>query len=181
MPVNVEIKARCANPDRARNVLISSGARRVGLDHQIDTYFQVPNGRLKLRQGNIETNLIQYHRKDGSSPKTSAVRLFQPRDPEGLRAILVDSLGVLAVVDKKREIFLLGDVKFHLDQVEGLGSFVEIEVIADIDPPDSEDEASHSVDHDGMHKTCREWMSRLRIADGDLLAHSYSDMIVEKG
>ena len=67
MPVIIEIKAHCSDLDRVRNVLSDAGARRIGLDHQIDTYFEVPQGRMKLRQGTIENNLIYYSRPDGAA------------------------------------------------------------------------------------------------------------------
>jgi adenylate cyclase class 2 len=181
MPINVEIKARCANPEHVRNVLKKSGARRVGLDHQVDTYFSVPKGRLKLRQGTIETNLIHYHRKDGHSPKTSRVHLYQPADPSRLHDLLADALGIRATVRKHREIFFHRNVKFHIDQLDLLGSFVEIEVIADADPDASRQDDATGADESAMYQICREWMRRLDIDEGDLLPQSYCDMIMETG
>ncbi|MGD8415154.1 MAG: adenylate cyclase, partial [Candidatus Latescibacterota bacterium] len=95
--------------------MASNGARRVGLDQQIDTYFNVPAGRLKLRQGTIENNLILYHRPDVASPKRSDVRLYPTPDSEALRELLAEALGVRCVVDKRREIFFDGEVKLHVD------------------------------------------------------------------
>ena len=73
--INVEIKAKCPNPESVRTALRRRNARFAGMDHQVDTYFRVPQGRLKLRQGNIENNLIAYRRPEHSGPKTSDVAL----------------------------------------------------------------------------------------------------------
>ena len=167
MPVNIEIKARCSDPDGARTVLFTAGARRIGLDHQIDTYYLVPHGRMKLRQGTIENNLIYYSRPDGTEPKKSEVILSPTTDPESLRSLLGHAIGVKCVVDKKREIYFHGNVKIHVDEVVGLGSFIEIEVI----------EESSNVDESSMLATCNAWMQRLDIRREDLLASSYSDML----
>ncbi|MFV1981754.1 MAG: CYTH domain-containing protein, partial [Rhodothermia bacterium] len=110
-------------------VIIEIKARRIGLDHQIDTYFEIPEGRMKLRQGTIENNLIFYLRPDGAAPKKSEVMLAPTGNSELLRTLLSNAIGIRCVVDKKREIYFHGNVKFHVDEVAGLGSFIEIEVI----------------------------------------------------
>ena len=126
----IEIKARCSTPLSIQAILKAHNARFIGLDHQIDTYFRVPNGRLKLREGNIENSLIHYNRANQSGPKQSDVTLLKsPNEIATLKKILSDSVGILAVVDKKREIYFIENVKFHLDKVVGLGHFVEIEAI----------------------------------------------------
>jgi predicted adenylyl cyclase CyaB len=167
MPVNIEIKARCPDPDRVREILHSSGAHKVGLDHQIDTYFQVPRGRLKLRRGNIENHLIFYDRADSREPKRSDVDLFHAPDLDGLGGLLEHALGIKCVVDKRREIYRLGRAKIHLDEVANLGAFVEIEVI----------EESGSADETAMLEECHQWMRRLGVDPHDLIADSYSDML----
>src|SRR5512142_3412134 len=101
--INVEIKARCHHPDRVRDVLRSRQARFAGLDHQVDTYFYVREGRLKLREGNIENSLISYRRGNQAAPKTSDVLLYAVTPNSGLKEILSRVFGVLAVVDKQRE------------------------------------------------------------------------------
>ena len=129
--LNVEIKARCLDTKAFERILRSLGANFHGVDHQLDTYFRVSQGRLKLREGNIENALIHYAREDDSTgPKKSHVTLYQlgQRAPE-LKNILSNSIGILAVVDKRRKIFFIGNVKFHIDTVEHLGTFVEIEAM----------------------------------------------------
>src|SRR5512146_1733112 len=127
--VNIEIKARCRDAERVRAVLREADARFAGTDHQVDTYFRVPHGRLKLREGNIENALIFYQRPDQKGPKRSDVLMCVTSPDSGLREVLSQSLGVRVVVDKQREMDFIGNVKFHIDQVQGFGSFVEIEAI----------------------------------------------------
>src|SRR4026208_1751159 len=105
--VNVEIKARCRDLGQARKHLPGRGARLVGPDHQRDTYFQVPNGRLKLREGQIENNLIFYARPDQDGPKRSDVILVGTRPGSDLEALLTAALGQTVVVEKRREIYFV--------------------------------------------------------------------------
>jgi len=167
--LNVEMKARCGNPQNIREFLIGNKAEYKGLDEQCDTYFNVPNGRLKLREGNIENNLIFYQRNNQAGPKKSHFKLVQVEDATGLKAALTESIGVKVVVKKKREIYYIGNVKFHIDEVPGLGSFVEIEagnIFADL----SEDE---------LKQQCDFYMQQFWIRSEDLIEMSYSDMLME--
>lgn len=127
--LNIEIKAKCNDHEKIRSILKSRGAILMGTDHQIDTYFKVNRGRLKLRQGNIENFLIFYERKDKKKPKQSDVILFTSDPNSSLKEILLKSLGVLAIVDKQREIYFIENMKFHIDTVKNLGTFMEIEAI----------------------------------------------------
>jgi predicted adenylyl cyclase CyaB len=164
--INVEIKARCAHPEQVRSVLVQRKARFAGRDHQVDTYFHVEQGRLKLREGNIENALIHYRRPNESGPKTSDVLLY-PSSP-GLKEILVAALGVLVAVEKQREIYYLENVKIHLDQVEGLGSFVEIEAAGD-----------ENAERRALLGQCRELMTAFGVREEDLVAESYSDLLLQ--
>lgn len=164
--INIEIKARTAQPDLVRQYLLNAGADFRGKDEQTDTYFNVPNGRLKLRQGNIENNLIWYSREDQEGPKQSNFKLVPVPDSSTLKDVLVHALGIKTVVNKIREIYYIGNIKFHIDELEGLGSFVEIEAgnkLAD-------------VPVEKLYEQCRFYMKEFGIADEDLLTHSYSDM-----
>jgi adenylate cyclase class 2 len=165
--LNVEIKARCGNQDKIRNILKKLNADFKGTDHQLDTYFNVPVGRLKLREGSIENYLIYYQRKNQDGPKESQVTLFQNNPRSSLKSILQKALGILVSVDKTREIYFLDNVKFHLDSVVELGSFIEIEAI-DFDG---------SIDRDVLYKQCEAYMSLLEISSDDLISHSYSDLL----
>lgn len=163
----IEIKARARDHERPRAVLRERGARFVGRDHQVDTYFRAHEGRLKLREGGLENALIHYRRPDQAGPKHSEVTLY-PADPGStLKALLTGALGVDVVVDKQREIYFLDNVKVHLDEVRGLGTFVEIEAI--------DGDGSHSLE--ALRAQCEELMRAFGIEEQDLLAVSYSDLL----
>src|SRR3989339_2205697 len=123
--LNIEIKARSNKQDLIREILKAHRAEFKGVDHQIDTYFKVNSGRLKLREGNIENSLIHYDREDKEGPKQSNVTFYNSADGDSLKEILSKALGILVVVDKSREIYFIDNVKFHIDVVENLGIFVE--------------------------------------------------------
>ncbi len=167
MPVNIEIKAHCGEPEEARKILLSLNADHKGQDQQVDTYFKVSEGRLKLREGRIENNLILYKRSDQAGPKKSEVLLYPGnKDPE-LKEILNKVLGTLVVVDKIRDIYFIDNVKFHIDTVKGLGDFLEIEAIG------------KSGAEESLEKQCKHYMDILNIRDSDLISVSYSDLILK--
>lgn len=168
MPFNIEIKAQCDNQARIRAVLQERKARFVGVDHQIDTYFQVPNGRLKLREGTIEHNLIHYDRLDQEGPKGSDVLLYKPLPDAGLKALLTRALGVLVVVDKHRDIYFIDNVKFHLDRVAKLGTFVEIEAI----------DEDGRIGADRLNAQCQHYLDLFELPPESLIAVSYSDLLM---
>ncbi len=167
MHLNVEIKARSKQNDRIRSILQSKNADYRGVDHQVDTYFHNDNGRLKLRRGNIEHNLIFYRRPDQAGPKTSEVFLYQPNPGPELYELLKAAYGIWREVKKAREIYFIDNVKFHLDEVEGLGSFVEIEAI----------DFEGSLGKPYLQKQCDAYISLLEIKEVDLIEESYSDLI----
>jgi adenylate cyclase, class 2 len=169
--VNIEIKARCDDLRSARRILKRCGAVRRGVDHQIDTYFSVPNGRLKLREGRIENSLIHYDRGEDDRLRLSDItRCDTGNIGRYLKEVLSRGLPTLATVDKKREIYFVDNVKFHLDRVVGLGTFLEIEAI--------------DVDGNGnvamLRRQCDEFIELLGIRDADLVRASYSDMILSE-
>ncbi len=169
--INIEIKAKCFHPEKVEAFLLGEGARYVGLDHQKDSYFNVPEGRLKLRQGNIEQSLIFYNRPDQEGPKQSDFCLSKVTDGTAMEEVLSKALGVKVVVAKKRKIFFIDNVKFHLDEVPGLGSFVEIEAGNLTDP-------SKTVED--LKKQCDFYMEAFMVSEKELIHHSYSDMLLEK-
>lgn len=165
MPFNVEVKARTDSPERVREILKRRGAAFVGLDCQVDTYFRVPRGRLKLREGDIENYLVFYERTDKKGPKESKVLLYSHPGPE-LKEILVRAIGVLGVVEKDREIYYIDNVKFHIDRVDGLGSFVEIEAIS-------------REREERLYVQVKEYIRLLGVKEEDLVPCSYSDMLLK--
>jgi adenylate cyclase class 2 len=167
--INIEIKARCGNPEAVRTALRNRHAKFAGMDVQRDTYFQVREGRLKLRQGKIENALIFYRRPDQGGPKESDVMLYPVTSGDELRALLEAALGVLVTVEKRREIYYVENVKFHIDEVSRLGGFVEIEACG---KPDA--------DRDALLTQCREYMRLFGIQEAALVERSYSDLLLEK-
>lgn len=169
---NVEIKAHCAALKPLEQLLLAQGADYKGLDHQIDTYFQVPNGRLKLREGTIECALIHYNRVNQATAKRSEIHYYKPHLREQstpLKVTLEAALGIKVVVDKQRHIFFIDNVKFHLDQVQGLGTFVEIEAI------DQEGTRTEET----LQAQCLHYQGLLGIQPTDLIAYSYSDLLLQ--
>ncbi len=167
--LNIEIKAYCKNQEKIRAILKSKNADFKGLDHQIDTYFKVNFGRLKLREGNIENFLIFYDRENKEGPKESKVTLFKLEPESSLKQILEKSLGVMTVVDKQREIYFLDNVKFHLDDIKNLGTFLEIEAI----------DVVGNIGKEKLLKQCHEYMKLFDIQEKDLVSKSYSDLLLK--
>jgi predicted adenylyl cyclase CyaB len=168
--INIEIKARCTDQGKVRGILKSHKADFRGTDNQIDTYFNVPAGRLKLREGNIENYLIFYEREDKEGPKQSNVTLYKTQPNSGLKEILTKSLGILAIVNKQREIYFIDNVKFHLDTVRGLGTFMEIEAI----------DATGDLSKDKLLEQCNRYLELFETKESDLLTNSYSDQILAR-
>lgn len=164
---NIEIKARTIDQGKIRDILKSNDARFIGVDRQVDTYFKVGTGRLKLREGNIENHLIHYDREDKRGPKKSSVLLYKYNPDQSLKNILALSLGILAVVDKEREIYFIENVKFHLDNVRGLGIFVEIEAI----------DKDGSIGNKKLLEQCNHYLNLLNISKDDLVENSYCDLM----
>jgi len=165
--LNVEIKAKCQDPEKIHAILKNEHADYKGEDHQIDTYFDCPKGRLKLREGNIENTLIFYERNNQAGPKDSLVKLDHLQPGHNLKSILEQAYGKKCVVDKKRHIYFINNVKFHVDEVQGLGSFVEIEAI----------DSDNSIGQAKLEDQCRHFMGLFGVKEDDLIDCSYSDMI----
>ena len=128
---NVELKAHDPDPRRTLERALAAGAREQGLLRQRDTYFGVAHGRLKLREEEPGgATLIAYERPDAASERVSSYRLVAVVEPDGLRAALAAACGVTSVVVKRRRLLLWETVRIHLDEVDDLGSFVELEAVA---------------------------------------------------
>ena len=166
--VNVEVKAACGDAEAVRRALRGRGADFRGTDHQVDTYFRVPAGRLKLREGDIENHLIWYERPDAPGPKRADVLLLATEPGSPLKEVLARAFGVLVVVDKRREIYFIDNVKFHVDEVVGLGRFVEIEAQS-VEGARSEDQ---------LRAQCEQYVELLGIRGEDLIRESYSDLLL---
>lgn len=171
MPIlNIEFKAKAKDIAALEMLLLQHDPLFIGEDHQTDTYFNVQSGRLKLREGNIENALIRYEREDIAGAKSSHVLLYQHQPDNTLKEILVKTLGIKAVVDKRRKIYFINNVKFHFDIVEELGAFVEVEAI----------DKNGSIGKEKLQLQCNEYAALFGIAAEDFCSLSYSDMILEK-
>jgi homotetrameric cytidine deaminase len=161
---NLEIKARDADPRRTLEAALALGAEDHGELKQRDTYFGGARGRLKLREQTPgEPELIQYRRPDEAGPRTSEFRNVPVAAADALKTALDAALGTLVVVDKRRRLLLWEGVRIHLDDVDGLGAFVELEA------PEDGDQAAK------VERLSEE----LAIADDDLIAGSYSDLLLD--
>jgi homotetrameric cytidine deaminase len=166
---NIEVKARDADPGRTLELALALGAEDRGEISQRDTYFARARGRLKLREQEPgETELIQYRRDDADEPRTSHYRRVAAGAAGGLREALDEAYGTLVVVEKRRRLLVWEEVRIHLDEVEGLGQFVELEAVA---PADSK--------LAGEHEKVARLREELRIEDGALVAASYSDLLLD--
>ena len=164
---SIEFKARVNDLREVETRLQTLSPVFKGLDHQIDTYFNVPHGRLKLREGNIEHALIQYHRDNLAGAKESSVVLYKHKPDPALKQILTLQFGVLKVVDKQRKIYFIDHVKFHFDQVLGLGEFMEVEVINE----------NNRFTMEELQAECKRWIGFFDILPEQFVETSYSDMI----
>lgn len=170
MHINIEFKARCNDVDRVRAFLEKEGAEYKGKDHQIDIYFNVPRGRLKLRKGKIESFLIGYEREDYLDAKQSNVILFKTDPESSLQEVLTTTLGIKVIIDKERDIYFIGNVKFHIDEVSELGTFIEVEAI----------DYDGNIGKEKLQEQCDLYKKLLGVQDSDLIAKSYSDLLMEK-
>ena len=166
--VNFEFKARLKDEKHIRATLKNLRARFLGTDRQVDTYFRVSQGRLKVREGRLENALIFYERANASRTRRAAIDLMLLPRRNSVRTILQGALPVLAVVDKRREIYFVGNVKIHLDRVRGLGRFIEVEAI------------TRRGDLKKIHAQARKFQKLFRITDGDIVPQSYSDLMLNK-
>ena len=167
MATNVEIKARVRRWERLLTLterICDGPARRLD---QVDTFFTVPHGRLKLRvQEPGSGELIHYHRPDAAGPKTSEYHITHTDDPAGLELMLGAALGISGVVKKTRLVYLCGQTRVHLDNVEGLGQFMELEVVMKPGQPLEWGEAE-----------ARRLMEALELREEDLVEGAYFDLL----
>jgi predicted adenylyl cyclase CyaB len=135
MPHNLEIKARCADAAAVRERALRLATERLGEESQVDTYFRTRAGRLKLRESSRSGGeLVLYLRPDVAGARRSDYQVIPVADPAAARRLLDSLLGVHAVVSKRREVLLHHNVRIHLDRVDGLGDFLELEAVFDGSP-----------------------------------------------
>ena len=170
MPSNIEIKARARDFGGLRSRAEALTDTPVQVIAQQDTFFSVPQGRLKLRERQPDpAQLIYYVRPDQGGPKRSDYQIFETRDAENLKLTLTRALGVRGVVRKTRYLYLIGQTRVHLDDVQGLGQFMELEVVLRPDQPDSDGQA-----------IAEDLMSKLGVDRSDLLEGAYMDLLEDR-
>ncbi len=168
MPRNLEVKATIRSVLEAEQTARFINATFEGTLHQVDTYFNVPRGRLKSREINNESaELIFYERDESSKHRESNYRVFPCGEISLLKEILEKSLGIRATVKKKRDLFMYNSTRIHLDEVENLGSFLELETPVE----DSLDEAQEVVAF---------LVREFNIQDADFVLGSYVDLLTAK-
>jgi len=167
MPSNIEIKARARNFDEIKARAEKLSDKSVEVIPQEDTFFNTAWGRLKLRAlSEAKAQLIYYTRPDQEGPKRSDYHIFQTSDPENLKHVLALAYGIRGIVKKTRYLYLIGQTRVHLDDVEGLGQFMELEVVMREEQSDAEGQA-----------IAEELMERLGVASSDLLEGAYMDLL----
>ena len=164
---NVEIKARIDNWEASRAKVERLADAHVEHIRQHDSFFHSPQGRLKLRLSSPgRGQLIYYERPDDASAKTSRYMIYETSAPAEMHALLAASLGIRGTVSKERLVFLHGNTRIHLDRVEGLGEFLELEVV--LDP--SEDERAG-------RETANTLLDELAIGPEQLIEGAYIDLL----
>ena len=167
---NIEIKAKCHNIDRARATAQELKTDYIGNLHQIDTYFETKKGRLKLREINDkEAQLIPYYKEYSTGPMKSSYSVLPVDDAVNLKHILDKTLGTVTVVDKEREVFLIDNVRVHLDRVKDLGTFIEFEAVY---------LESTLEDKEREVERVSKLMEAFQIKEEDLLDKSYIDYLL---
>ncbi|MGD0879899.1 MAG: class IV adenylate cyclase [Anaerolineales bacterium] len=167
MPANIEIKARVRDMAGLRARAEALSDTPVQVIPQEDTFFHTPKGRLKLRQLQPDqAQLVYYERPDQDGPKRSNYFIYATSDPQGLLTTLTMALGVRGVVRKTRYLYLCGQTRIHLDDVEGLGQFMELEVVLREGQTDAEGQSIA----EGL-------MTRLGVRQEDLLEGAYIDLL----
>ncbi len=187
---NFEFKARLHDAEQVRSVMQQRNAEVVSVMLQTDTYFHAPQGRLKLREIAFEplagkqnppprAELIFYQRADEASVKRSDYLIAPVSESERMSEVLAATLGVCVVVKKRRELYLLGyrntphapplpHIRVHLDQVETLGSFVEVEAVV-----------GEGIAVELAQAEAQNLLAQFGVAAEDLMHGSYSDLLEE--
>jgi predicted adenylyl cyclase CyaB len=166
VPSNIEIKAYARRFEEIKLRAERLGDNAVKVIPQEDTFFNTPQGRLKLRVLADHGELIYYTRPDQDGPKRSDYHITRSHDPENLKRVLELAYGIRGVVRKTRYLYLVGQTRIHLDDVEGLGQFMELEVVM----RDGQSDAEGQV-------IAEDLMSALGVERADLIDGAYMDLL----
>ena len=166
MPRNLEVKARINNLSAAEKVALEIGAIFEGEFFQVDTYFNVKNGRLKLREFDSGfAELIFYHRVEDGFERWSDYEVVKLSDSANLKNLLVKAWGIKVIVEKRRKVYIFKNARIHIDNVSGLGNFIEFEVIYSGDEKQSEDLMKFLI-------------NKFALKQEDFIKVSYSDLLL---
>ena len=167
MPANIEIKARVHDFRQLQQKAEQLSDTPYQVIPQEDTFFNCPHGRIKLRElSSQHGQLVYYQREDFTGPKHSEYKIFETDNPAGLKEIFSVAFGVRGVVSKIRYLYLVDQTRIHLDEVKGLGQFIELEVVLKPGQSDVEGVA-----------IARDLMQQLGINENDLLDSAYMDLL----
>jgi len=170
MSSNVEIKARVRDFEALRVKAEALSDTPVEIFDQLDTFYVTPKGRLKLRVLSPDRcELIQYTRADDSTAKESKYDIVRSNDPAAFSRILESALPIRGAVAKRRHLYLIGQTRVHLDEVEGLGTFLELEVVL-----------SKGQTAEYGAKIANELMKKLDIRTEDLISGAYVDLLEKR-
>jgi predicted adenylyl cyclase CyaB len=171
VPSNIEIKAFARDFEEIRRRAETLSDRPVEVIPQEDIFFNTAQGRLKLRiLTEHNGQLIYYVRPDQEGPKRSDYHISGTTDPENLKRVLALAYGIRGIVQKTRYLYLVGQTRIHLDDVEGLGQFMELEVVMQAEQSDADGQA-----------IAEDLMARLGVEKGDLLEGAYMDLLAASG
>lgn len=168
MKRNVEIKAAVADLAAVEEKAAKLADRGPTILEQEDVFFHCSRGRLKLRRFADRAELIAYERPDAAGPKQSRYVVYATADPDGLQNALSLAPGVRGVVRKRRTLYLIGPTRVHLDRVEGLGDFVELEVVL-----------SEGQEVGEGLAIARRLMAELGISESQLVDKAYIDLLLD--
>ncbi len=168
MPRNLEIKAKIDDKLLAEKIATEIGAKLKNDFAQIDTYFNVPNGRLKLREFDLgEAELIFYLRDENDTKRWSDYEVVQICEAEKLKNLLSKAFGVKIVVEKRRKVYIYKNARIHIDSVKELGDFIEFEVI-------------HNGDAKQVSELMRFLIEKFNLEPEKFIKVSYSDLLIQK-
>jgi predicted adenylyl cyclase CyaB len=171
MPANVEIKARVENIDALRARARSLAGSEPEVLNQVDTFFTVPGGRFKLRRlSDSSGELIFYRRPDQPGPKRSSYFIYPTADPGTLALVLARALDVRGVVEKRREVYQVGQTRIHIDEVRDLGQFLELEVVLEEGQSTAEGE-----------RIANDLLQKLEVPGSALVSGAYIDLLEDGG
>ena len=165
---NLEAKFRLDDSRKARDRAVVVGYRQRSVLRQRDTFFRCARGKLKLREEDGRAMLIHYGRHSADALQLSTYEIVEIADPENTRAMLAAALGVIAEVRKERALLMRANVRLHLDRVEELGEFGEIEAVI---PEGSDPECSRAA--------VDELLAALQISRDTLIDVSYFELAAQ--